>query len=384
MDFIFETPAGSVEHVYEGYDCVRENANVLCSCGKHALIVTGRHSAALNGSLRDVISALEECGVSYSHYSEIEENPSVETIMKARDYGFGVGADFVIGIGGGSPMDAAKAIAVMIANADRGRDYLYDKNATGVSPLPVVAVPTTCGTGSEVTGVAVLTRHDKGTKESMIYKVFPDYAFIDPKYLKAASGRIICNTAMDAFGHMAESYMCRNRSDKSMAAVETGLNIWAMVKDKLASDEELDDDDLEKLMLASMYAGIAISYTGTSIPHGLSYRVTYKLGVPHGKAIGYFQYGFLKEAQVDALICGGIGGGARMALAEAGIKLYGGVCGRADEAAKALAGGELEYDPEAKCDRHEHHGEHGEDCSRGGCGGQGGDHECGGHGCSGR
>ncbi|MCR5743332.1 MAG: iron-containing alcohol dehydrogenase [Lachnospiraceae bacterium] len=296
MEFVFETPAGSVEHVYEGYDCVRDNAEVLCSCGKHALIVTGRHSAAANGSLRDVITALENGGVSYSHFSEIEENPSVETIMKARDYGFSEGADFVIGIGGGSPMDAAKAIAVMIANADRGSGYLYDRSVADVKALPVVAVPTTCGTGSEMTGVAVLTRHDKGTKESMVYKVFPRFAFIDPKYLKAAPDSVICNTAMDAFGHMAESYMCKNRNDKSMAAVETGLNIWSMVKDKLMGGDDLDDDDLEKLMLSSMYAGIAISYTGTSIPHGLSYRVTYKLGVPHGRAIGYFQYGFLREA----------------------------------------------------------------------------------------
>ena len=75
--------------------------------------------------------------------------------------------------------------------------------------------------------------------------------------------------------------------------------------------------------------------------------------------------GFLKAAEVDALICGGIGMGARMALAEAGIKLYGGVQGMADEAAKALAEGNLNYDPDARCDHHEHHGDHG--CGHGSC-----------------
>ena len=81
--------------------------------------------------------------------------------------------------------------------------------------------------------------------------------------------------------------------------------------------------------------------------------------------------GFLQAARADALICGGIGGGAQMALAEAGIKLYAGVTGSADTAAKALAAGSLEYDPDAHCDHHDHHGE-GHDCHSHGCG----EHSC--------
>ena len=86
--------------------------------------------------------------------------------------------------------------------------------------------------------------------------------------------------------------------------------------------------------------------------------------------------GFLKAAQVDVLICGGIGGGARMALAEAGIRLYGGVSGDADEAVEAFLAGELEYDPDVRCSHHDHHGQ-GHNCGNHGCGG----HNCGSHSC---
>ncbi len=103
-------------------------------------------------------------------------------------------------------------------------------------------------------------------------------------------------------------------------------------------------------------------------------QVVDTMGSGHGALAG-----FLAEHQVDALICGGIGGGAQMALAEAGIQLYGGVTGSADEAAKALAGGQLSYDPNARCDHHGHEHGHGEDHS---CGDHGHGHSCGGHGHS--
>ena len=115
--------------VYCENNCVRAHAKELASFGKKALIVTGRSSAFKNGSIADVESALSEHGVEWTIFNEVEENPSVETVMKGRDLGLSRGADFVIGIGGGSPMDAAKAIALMIRCKDAGADYLYDSSA---------------------------------------------------------------------------------------------------------------------------------------------------------------------------------------------------------------------------------------------------------------
>ena len=128
--------------VYSEEQCVKRHGSELAALGEKALLVTGRHSARSNGSLKDVEEALESNGTGYILFDEIEENPSMETIMRARDLGIVQGADFVVGIGGGSPMDAAKAIALMMRHPDQDMDYLYQKGWTAVPvrwwrfPLP--------------------------------------------------------------------------------------------------------------------------------------------------------------------------------------------------------------------------------------------------------
>ena len=111
--------------VYEESEAVLNHAADIAKFGKKALIVTGRRSAYANGSYDDIIAALAGNGVDHVVFNEVEENPSVNTIMKARDFGIAQGADFVIGVGGGSPLDASKAIALMIKKADKDASYLY-------------------------------------------------------------------------------------------------------------------------------------------------------------------------------------------------------------------------------------------------------------------
>ena len=124
MNFIFHTPSGKDEDVFEEQNCVMNHRKIFSKFGKKAFIITGRFSAEKNGSLGDVKSALNEQGISWVHFNEIEENPSVETVVKAAEIGKREKVDFVIGIGGGSPLDAAKAIALLIANPTEGADYL--------------------------------------------------------------------------------------------------------------------------------------------------------------------------------------------------------------------------------------------------------------------
>ena len=150
--------------LYSENNCIEKHSAELASLGTHALIITGRSSSKLNGSLSDLITALEKHSVKYTVFDKTEENPSVETVMASRDTGLGCGADFVIGLGGGSPLDAAKAAALMMKNKEKSWEFLYETSPADA--LPLAAIPTTCGTGSEVTGVAVLTRHDMKTKVS--------------------------------------------------------------------------------------------------------------------------------------------------------------------------------------------------------------------------
>ncbi len=142
--------------LYTEENCVFKHKKELAALGKRAFLITSRSSSRKNGSLQDVEEALHTEGISTVIFDEIEENPSIETVMKAREQGLEAGVDFVVGIGGGSPMDAAKAIALMIRHFKEGSSYLYQAGSDS-SALPVAAVPTTCGTGSETTPYAILT-----------------------------------------------------------------------------------------------------------------------------------------------------------------------------------------------------------------------------------
>ncbi|MBQ8949626.1 MAG: iron-containing alcohol dehydrogenase [Eubacterium sp.] len=290
--------------IYRDRDAVVKNSSAFKELGSRALIVTGKHSAAKNGSLDDVKTALDKEGIGYVIYNDIEENPSVETCFKAAKTGTDAGCDFVIGIGGGSPMDAAKAAALIMKNPDMDEAKLYDKSLK-LEALPVAEIPTTCGTGSEVTGVSVISVPGKRTKCSLPHKIFPEVAFLDAKYLLAAPVSIIRSTSIDALGHIFESYINTAASEESKAVGVDGLKIWAASKDvifgteakgKTGADMGFSYEVLDSMLLASNYAGFAIKGAGTSAPHALSYRQTFEFGVQHGKAIGHFQAGYLKYA----------------------------------------------------------------------------------------
>lgn len=281
--------------VFEEKDCVKNHAQEIVSLGTKALIVTGRHSSRVNGSLDDVLNVLKQGKIESVIFDEVEENPSIETVMKARDIGIENDVDFVIGLGGGSAMDASKAIALMIYHKDQEASYLYTKNVDGTT-VPMIAIPTTCGTGSEVTPVSVLTIHAQKTKGSIPHKIFAKYAFIDGKYLKFAPKHVLHNTAVDALAHLWESYINAKATDYSRMCVHEGMVVWAKSKDVLLGKKEATDEDYANMMRASAFAGMAIAQTGTSLPHGLSYPMTYDLHMPHGQAVGYFLGGYLSKA----------------------------------------------------------------------------------------
>lgn len=316
---------------------ILHNANEIARLGRRALIVTGKYSAKRNGSLMEVQKVLQDTGTEYVIFDRIEENPSVETILEARDLGVSKGADFCIGLGGGSPMDAAKAISILLFNSDKGADFLYETptpeylDEKGCTlAYPVVAVPTTCGTGSEVTGVAVLTRHDLKTKKSLPHKVYPEVAFLDPRYLMYAPYEVLRNTAIDTMSHLVESYINTNATRETKMLVLEGLKIWSRGKDVIlgkrkvgytknehpgnvsdfirrSQDPEKAEAEkvtelkiLDDMLTSSNIAGQVISITGTSLPHALSYRLTYQAGIAHGPATGIFQPGFISHADEDS------------------------------------------------------------------------------------
>ena len=296
--------------IYIEKDCVKNHAQNLIAVGKRALIMTGQHSAGANGSLNDVTKALTAGDIPYLIFSEVEENPSTDTVGKATQIAREFKADFIIGIGGGSAIDAAKAVALLLVNPDVNADDLHKAPSHPLNHAPIVAVPTTCGTGSEATPVAIITNRKINLKKSIPHVIFPVLALVDGKYLATAKKQLIVNTAVDALAHMVESILNVKSNLLNRMCPEYGLTLWGECKNALiasvtannaAQDAEqnatendaenatpIDASLYEKLMLTSTIAGMSIAQTSTAVPHGMSYDLTLSKGTPHGPAVGYF------------------------------------------------------------------------------------------------
>ena len=288
MDFKYFMPV----KVFFGKNCIEKNSREFSMFGKKALIITGKKSAEKNGSLADVKKALENEKISYAHYNKIEPNPTVEKVRDAAIFARESGADFIIGIGGGSPLDAAKAIAILAVN-DIDDETLFG-GAYNIKPLPVVAIPTTSGTGSEVTPYSILTYNKISNKRSIGSEyIFPQVAFLDPAYTNSLSAEITVNTAVDALSHAIEGYL-------SIRATEVitpfALESIRLIGECISELKEINvkDEVREKLLYASMLAGIVIAHTGTTAVHAMGYPLTYHRNIDHGRANGLVLYHYLK------------------------------------------------------------------------------------------
>ena len=276
---------------YFGRGCVNEHKNAMAKLGNKAMVVTGRTSAKKNGAQKDITDALDALGIKWVLFDEIGENPDVETVERAAKTAIAEGVEFFIGIGGGSPMDASKAIAVMAAAPEKGTDALWNADAKA---LPIVCVPTTAGTGSEVTQYAILTLHAKKTKSSIAAHIFANVSYLDPKYMDTLPARTTNNTAVDALTHLIESYLSVKANYVSRKIVEMGLSIFKDCIPALRS-REYPADVRDKLMLMSALGGAAIAQTMTSLPHGMGYFLTYEKGLAHGMANGVLTQAYVEQ-----------------------------------------------------------------------------------------
>lgn len=298
--------------IYVEKDCVKNHAKEMLAVGKRALIVTGHSSAKANGSLNDVTEVLNDGGVAYQIFDEVEENPSTDTVGKGAQIAREFGADFIIGIGGGSAIDAAKAMAILLVNPNVNADDLHKAPAKTLNHAPVVAVPTTCGTGSEATPVSIITNHKINLKKSIPHRIFPVLALVDGKYLASAKKQLIVNTAVDALAHMVESILNVHSNMLNRMCPEYGLKLWEECKDALIASvaannsaaqntsqkaAPIDASLYEKLMYTSTIAGMSIAMTSTAVPHGMSYDLTLCKGTPHGPAVGYFLAAYVEICQ---------------------------------------------------------------------------------------
>lgn len=284
--------------VFVGRGCLEENKGEMI-LGKCALIVTGKTSGAKSGALNDVIKILENEKIAYHVYDKIENNPEIGDMARGATFARERGCDFIIGIGGGSPLDACKAISVYTVNEPKdGGDFtLYDifKGEYKNKPLPMVAIPTTAGTGSEVTPYSILTLHKEETKRSFSSPdTFFKSAFLDGKYNLNLPLQVARNTAIDAMCHLIEGYTNKKSFPSSDYMALEGLRIIGNHLDALI-DGKFNEDICTELLWASTLGGIVISQTGTTIVHSMGYQLTYYKDIPHGMANGLLIYEYIKR-----------------------------------------------------------------------------------------
>lgn len=273
--------------LHTGNDCVFEHRDEIARLGKLCLIVTEGLSATASGALADVTRALDSCSVGYSIWDGVTPNPPLASCAEAGRLAAEAGAEFVLGIGGGSALDAAKATAVFAANPSLDEAGFYGMRWDG-GVLPIVLVGTTAGTGSEVTKVSVLT--DSHARKHSIHedRLYATLSLGDSRYTSTCPPGVILSCGIDVFAHAAESYFSRKADEITRAFSVRAIRLGWKPLAAAAAGEGLSDEQRRELYEASILGGLAINTTGTCFPHNVGYYLTETYGLPHGFASATF------------------------------------------------------------------------------------------------
>ena len=231
-----------------------------------------------------VWQALAATGIEAITFDDVEPNPRAATVDRLADWGREEGVSLVLGIGGGSVLDAAKAAAMVIANGGSAASY-EGRDRDTEKPLPFIAVPTTCGTGSEVTWVSVLTVEERQAKISVKGEtMFPDWAVVDADLLRTLPGRLVAWTGADALTHAVEAATCRLANPVSDALAEKAVSLLLRYLRRAAADVAGDAEAREAVMRASTLAGLAFGNADVAAVHCLSETLGGRWNLPHGLA----------------------------------------------------------------------------------------------------
>jgi alcohol dehydrogenase class IV len=214
-------------------------------------------------------------------FARVEENPSIATVEEGAAEARAFKAQLILGLGGGSPMDAAKGMALLALNTGPLSRYLGGAPLL-TPPLPVVAIPTTSGTGSEVTPYAVFTDKDGGNKIGYGHPgIFPILALMDPELTYSMPAAVVINTGLDVLAHAVEAYLSTVSFPLNDALALHAIDV---VLAHLGRASLKDKEAMDQMAAAAAVAGAAIAHASTILPHIMGYPLTVFHGVAHGRA----------------------------------------------------------------------------------------------------
>lgn len=250
--------------------------------GKKVLLVTGRNSTKKTGLLDLTLSILKKEGIDAVVFDEVEANPLTTTAEKGAEIARKEQCDLILGVGGGSIMDCAKAIAFLAVNDGDINDYIFGVKVSN-SALPIVLVPTTCGTGSEANGFSVLTNPDTGDKKSLNNPcIMPKVAIVDPELMKTMPKEIFASVAFDATCHLMEAYLCKTHQKISDVLILDALERIVKHIKPIYQSDDATAYDWEEVTYASTIGGMVIYVSGVCLPHALEHPISGLKDVAHG------------------------------------------------------------------------------------------------------
>lgn len=218
-------------------------------------------------------------------FDGISANPRLTEVEKGVSVGKKEKADVVVGFGGGSALDAAKAIAVGIGHTESVADFFYGKKMPTESTLPIIAIPTTAGTGSELSKAAIITDEEKKMKNGIRgVALYPRLAIVDSRFTETVPFRVTMETGFDVLAHAIESYISRAATPYTEMQSEYAIGIVGKYLPRLA-DNLQDTEAREKMSFASMIMGINLGNASTCLPHRLQYPLGAHTDTSHGQGL---------------------------------------------------------------------------------------------------
>lgn len=280
MKFNYNLPI----NLYFGHGRVEEVGTITASYGKKALIVTGGSSTKKSGLLDKVIDLLKAQGVESVVFDKVKPNPLTVTAEEGAELAKQEKCDCVLGLGGGSIMDCAKGIAFIVKNDGDINDYIFGRKA-GTESLPLILVPTTCGTGSEGNGFAVLTNPENGDKKSLRGNaIIAKASIIDSDLCRTMPKSVLASVGFDALCHCMEAYVSKISQPLTDYMSVEGIRL---VGENLVKVYEGDDDSeaWDSLAWASTLGGMVINTAGVALPHGMEHPASGLRDIVHGRGL---------------------------------------------------------------------------------------------------
>jgi len=266
---------------------LKEAGKVVSKFGGRCLLVTVPAFQEIKPALELIKSVLKENGIEVVHYDKVIPNPTTEIVSAGAKLARETEVEFVIGLGGGSSIDTAKAIAVEATHQGSCWDYLYFRQTQPTErTLPIIGIPTTSGTGSNVTAVAVVTNPLERSKSALSSpRLFPQVSIVDPELMMTLPPYMTAITGFDAFSHAFESYITPKCSPYTEILALESIKLIFRYLDVGVRDGQ-DIEAREKMAWADTLAGLCIANSAVTLPHGIAMALSGMYPqVAHGQAL---------------------------------------------------------------------------------------------------